>query len=61
MYAKEDLRFGVTLEEGILKNTERPLFPLISYLKQKYGELPEVPKVQDKVNYEEDQNTDEAS
>lgn len=25
------------MEEGIIRNTERPLFPLVSYLKQKYG------------------------
>lgn len=33
LYAKEDVRFGVVVEEGIIRNTERPLFPLVSYLK----------------------------
>lgn len=37
LYAQEDQRFGVVVEEGIIRNTERPLFPLVSYLKQKYG------------------------
>lgn len=37
LYAQEDLRFGVVVEDGIIRNTERPLFPLVSYLKQKYG------------------------
>jgi len=61
LYAKEDLRFGVVLEDGIVKNTDRPLFPLISYLKQKYGDLEDVPKVQTKISYEEAQNSEEAS
>ena len=37
LYAQEDLRFGVVVQDGIIRNTERPLFPLVSYLKQKYG------------------------
>jgi len=37
LYALEDQRYGCSVEEGIVKNTERPLFPLVSYLKQKYG------------------------
>lgn len=37
LYAQEDLRFGVVVKDGIIKNTSRPLFPLVSYLKQKYS------------------------
>lgn len=37
LYAEEDSRYGCVVEEGIIRNTERPLFPLVSYLKQKYG------------------------
>jgi len=37
LYAQEDQRFGCVVEDGIIRNTERPLFPLVSYLKQKYG------------------------
>jgi len=37
LYAQEDSRFGCVVEDGIIRNTERPLFPLVSYLKQKYG------------------------
>ena len=40
LYAKEDVRFGVLVEDGILKNNERPLFPRVSYLKQKYDSDP---------------------
>jgi hypothetical protein len=39
LYKNEDKRFGVTFNDGILNNGERPLFPEISYLKQKYGDL----------------------
>lgn len=37
LYAQEDQRFGVVVGDGIIRNTDRPLFPLVSYLKQKYG------------------------
>lgn len=37
LYSGEDARFGVVVDEGIIRNTERPLFPRVSYLKQKYG------------------------
>lgn len=37
LYAEEDKRFGVIVNEGIIRNTERPLFPQESYLKQKYN------------------------
>ena len=55
LYAKEDYRFGVVLQDGIIVNTDRPLFPQISYLKQKYGQPADsVPNQQLTVNYEED-------
>lgn len=41
LYAQEDSRFGCVVEDGIIRNTERPLFPLVSYLKQKYGYDPQ--------------------
>lgn len=39
LYKYEDNRFGVVVSDGIITQTHRPLFPEISYLKQKYSEL----------------------
>lgn len=39
LYKNEDKRFGVVLADGIITSVHRPLFPEISYLKQKYGDL----------------------
>lgn len=38
LYKTEDKRFGVVLNDGLITCVERPLFPEISYLKQKYGD-----------------------
>jgi len=38
LYKNEDKRFGVVLNDGLVQNTERPLLPCVSYLKQKFGE-----------------------
>ena len=32
LYEEENKRFGVEVVDGILQNTERPLFPKLSYL-----------------------------
>jgi hypothetical protein len=37
LYEDENKRFGVEVTDGILQNTERPLFPKLSYLIQKYA------------------------
>lgn len=37
LYEQENMRFGVQIQDGILRNTERPLFPKLSYLIQKYA------------------------
>lgn len=39
LYKNEDKRFGVVLVDGIITQTHRPLFPELSFLKQKYTEL----------------------
>lgn len=54
LYAQEDSRFGCVVEDGIIRNTERPLFPLVSYLKQKYGYDPS----QDTTNKNETQKSE---
>jgi hypothetical protein len=37
LYEEENKRFGVDVTDGIIRNTERPLFPKLSYLIQKYA------------------------
>ena len=37
LYEQEDHRYGVEYHNGLLVNTERPLFPKESYLVKAYG------------------------
>lgn len=38
LYKNEDKRFGVITTDGLITNKERPLLPLQSFLKQKFGD-----------------------
>jgi hypothetical protein len=42
LYEQENKRFGVDVTDGILRNIERPLFPKLSYLIQKYANEEEI-------------------
>lgn len=61
LYGQEDARFGVVVEEGIIRNTERPLFPRVSYLKQKYGSDPaaDADLAKNQVTYQEPADTEQ--
>jgi hypothetical protein len=45
LYEEENKRFGVKIENGILLNTVRPLFPKLSYLIQKYANEDDVNEI----------------
>ena len=45
LYEEEKKRFGVMIENGILLNTVRPLFPKLSYLIQKYANEDDVNEI----------------
>ncbi len=45
LYDEENKRFGVKIENGILLNTFRPLFPKLSYLIQKYADEDDVNEI----------------
>jgi len=45
LYEEENKRFGVKIENGILLNTIRPLFPKLSYLIQKYANEDDVNEI----------------
>ena len=45
LYEEENKRFGVKIENGILLNSVRPLFPKLSYLIQKYANEDDVNEI----------------
>ena len=48
LYEQENKRFGVEVQDGILHNLDRPLFPKLSYLIQKYANEDDINELADR-------------
>lgn len=48
LYEQENKRFGVGIQDGILQNLDRPLFPKLSYLIQKYANEDDINELADR-------------